>query len=336
MLLERRSRPRGFTLIELLVVIAIIAILIALLLPAVQQAREAARRTQCKNNLKQMGLAIHNYHDTHSCFPFAYMLTQTPNFNVASYSIQILPYLDQAPLFNQWSPNYPAINEMATMYPWGAAAIQQNLNVIKTPLTVFQCPSSPAAPVADYGLAPPAYPLTLNWTAARGDYSVTSGVRKDFATIAYTGQPNPTERGGVLQGAGTGGSTSRIRDVTDGTSNTTLLAERTGGAVVYLKTKPDTTWSGLVGKANGGGWADFLAGDHWLNGSLYDGNQGANGGPCGINCNNMRTTNLHSFHVGGVQVLMADGAVRFVSENVAQFVLAAMITRTNGEVYSAE
>src|SRR5688572_17707501 len=105
-----RLRRRGFTLIELLVVIAIIAILIALLLPAVQQAREAARRTQCKNNMKQLGLAFHNYHDSHKRFPMSYVAFVTPangsqdvDFNWG-YMTMLLPFIDQAPLFNQLAP----------------------------------------------------------------------------------------------------------------------------------------------------------------------------------------------------------------------------------------
>src|SRR6056297_2334814 len=99
-------RRAGFTLIELLVVIAIIAILVALLLPAVQQAREAARRSSCKNNLKQLGLAIHNYHDTHSRFPFGYMLDSS-NLNVSSFGTQILPFLEQSALWDQWNSSVP-------------------------------------------------------------------------------------------------------------------------------------------------------------------------------------------------------------------------------------
>lgn len=295
-------QPRGFTLIELLVVIAIIAILIALLLPAVQQAREAARRTQCRNNLKQLGLAIHNYHDSHNCFPPAYILTLSPNLNASPYSIHILPYIDQAPLYNQWNSSVPAINEGVAIMPWAAASVTANLAVIRTPLTAFKCPSSPVGDVHDYGLAPPNAPLTVNWTAARGDYSVATGVRSDLANLAYAGFPGGAggNREGVLQVAGTGGRTGRMADVTDGTSNSFLLGERTGGATIYRKLQPDAALTALAGKANAGGWGDFLVGEHWPSGALYDGNPGANGGPCGINCNNARSMNFHSFHVGGI------------------------------------
>ena len=137
----RKRWPRaGFTLIELLVVIAIIAILIALLLPAVQQAREAARRTQCKNNLKQLGLAIHNYHDVSRTFPFASMLGR--DFNASSWGIQILPHLEQSNLWDKWNSNIPAWNEAAVFGFTDPAALQGNLEVIQTPLSVYRCPST--------------------------------------------------------------------------------------------------------------------------------------------------------------------------------------------------
>jgi prepilin-type N-terminal cleavage/methylation domain-containing protein len=330
-----RSLRTGFTLIELLVVIAIIAVLIALLLPAVQQAREAARRTQCRNNLKQLGLAIHNYHDTHNCFPYAYMLTlppsQGPTLNACPYSIQILPYLDQAPLYQQWSPLVPAINEAPALIPGMTPQIQGNLAVIRTVLTVFMCPSSPVPNVADYGLAPPSAPFNVSWTAARGDYSVSTGIRGDLATLAYANFPGGASgnREGVLQVAGWGGRVGRMRDVIDGTSNSALLMERTGGNQIYRKMQVDAAAPAALGRANAGGWGDFLVGEHWPNGSLYDGS-------VGINCNNQRSSGFHSFHVGGIHALMGDGAVKFVSENVSQFILAAIITRAKGETASLD
>lgn len=335
--LQTRIRSRkGFTLIELLVVIAIIAILIALLLPAVQQAREAARRTQCRNNLKQMGLALHNYHDTHNTMPFSWMLSLSPTVNVSPWTIMILPYLDQAPLYNQWNSSVPAINEAPALGALPATAVTQNLAVIRTPLTVFQCPSSAAPTESNYTIGPPAAPATLSWTAARGDYSANSGIRADIATLAYTGYPGGTNRprSGVLQEAP--GGVSRLRDVTDGTSNTAVLGERTGSSNIYRKLQVDSTLTALAGPANGGGWGDFLVGEHWVSGSLYDGNPGSNGGPCGINCNNIRSQNWHSFHTGGVHMLMADGAVRFFSENMSNLILASITTRQGGETVSLE
>src|SRR3954468_16866342 len=124
-------RKKGFTLIELLVVIAIIAVLIALLLPAVQQAREAARRTQCKNNLKQLGLALHNYHDTFGVFPMGYHWPLG-----TGWSYHLLPHLDQAPLYNSFTVGTPTAPAASI---WRSGAPQAALGV---PLAVFRCPSS--------------------------------------------------------------------------------------------------------------------------------------------------------------------------------------------------
>src|SRR5690606_27248796 len=149
-----RRRP-GFTLIELLVVIAIIAILIALLLPAVQQAREAARRSQCKNNLKQMGLALHNYHDVAGQFPPALThagdvatwpaaLNITFNQSTTGFTL-LLPYLDQAPLYNQYNFNEASVPVAANGLPLaGTGNWQANVPATSTILSVFLCPSDPA------------------------------------------------------------------------------------------------------------------------------------------------------------------------------------------------
>jgi prepilin-type processing-associated H-X9-DG protein len=128
-----------------------------------------------------------------------------------------------------------------------------------------------------------------------------------------------------------------MRDLTDGTSNTFMLGERTGGISLYLKTRaataadlgvPAATFQGLQW-TNGGSWPDALVFEHWLQGSLYDGR--GNGGPCAVNCTNIRGNGFHSFHAGGAHFLMADGSVKFVGENISQFVFAAHITRKKGE-----
>jgi len=323
------SRSRAFTLIELLVVIAIIAVLVALLLPAVQQAREAARRSQCKNNLKQLGLAFHNYHDTHSSLPFAWMASN--ELNASCWGIMLLPYLDQGPLYNQWNSSVPAINEGVAFY--NAAEVQQNLDVIRTPLPVFLCPSCPESQEHDYQLpsASSGLPLDLSWTAARSDYIPATGVRGDFADVAYNGNQGGS-RGGALNDVGAfnpGNSTTSFRDIRDGLSNTILIAERTGGTNIYRGTQIDPALA-PIGVANGGGWGDFLNGEHWPEGSLNDGTPG--GGPCVINCSNLRSTGFHSFHTGGIHALMCDGAVRFIGENIAASTFAGIMTRGKGEI----
>ncbi len=333
--MQRHSRlKKGFTLIELLVVIAIIAILIALLLPAVQQAREAARRSTCKNNLKQIGLAFHNYHDTHRCFPFSWFadVSNPTNPKASVYGVMLLPYLDQAPLYNQWNSSYPAFDALAAI-----PAVAQNLTVVATPLPVFMCPSTPEATKHSYDLTGAGLPVT--YTAARTDYCPASGIRGDFATIAYTGQPNSGSRSGMLNLVGVdpsnptkGDTVTRMRDIVDGSSNTLLLGERVGGTNIYNRQQLNPALTTLYGLDNGGGWGDPLNGEHWPKGSLRDGTDSGNGGPCPINCTNARSLGFLSFHVGGAHFLMGDGAVRFISENIGAYTFASLCTRAGGEV----
>lgn len=186
------SRPRrGFTLIELLVVIAIIAILIALLLPAVQQAREAARRTQCKNHLKQLGIAIHNYHDTHNVFPpgSVNQTRSTTNYTMINAFVFILPYIDQGPLYQQWDFNQPVDHA-------------NNNNAAKAPVSSYFCPSKPR-------------PSTAGGNTAYGDYAVSAGTGQTNSTVAAQ-----------WKGLFNQNSNLKMRDVTDGTSNVFAIGEK--------------------------------------------------------------------------------------------------------------
>ena len=352
------DRKRGFTLIELLVVIAIIAVLIALLLPAVQQAREAARRTQCKNNLKQLGLAIHNYHDVYSGLPPAYILisaTTPVSQNFSGIGTKLLPYIDQAPLYNQWDGSTPAIPSVAGT-SFSATAAAANMAVVATQLAAWKCPSSTAADTSTaiypQGTFQNNVPrATYQIPYARGDYSVTTGVAGGYSQYAYNGNPSTTLNGalGISNNGGQGTWTS-LRDITDGTSNTTVLGERTGGTIIYNKNTPTTVAAVMASNyilgnqygavMNGVGWGDFLIGEHSIAGTNPDGTQslvvvgsGSDfGGPCAINCTNARSAGYHSFHVGGAHFLMMDGAVRFISESISSANFAATITARNGEV----
>ncbi|WP_040351487.1 DUF1559 domain-containing protein [Blastopirellula marina] len=328
-------RRNGFTLVELLVVIAIIGVLIALLLPAVQQAREAARRMQCTNNLKQLGLAFHNYHSTLGCFPFGWNISA--DLNIQGWSLQLLPYLEQAALNDKYDPRAPAFNEAAAA-GFNAAAVTGNLEVIQTPLNAFMCPSAAAEVLSDYNVPEDALetglpPVELTWTAARGDYSATAGIRGAYASLAYGANPPPS-RSGVLWETVPGGRTScpRVADVVDGTSNTFMVGERLGGPSVYKLRKIDATLTTTYGGTQGGGWGDALHGDHWPQGSLYDGSLGTNGGACIINCSNGRGVGFFSFHPGGANFLMCDGSVRFIPSTIEGFTFAALMTAAGGEV----
>jgi prepilin-type N-terminal cleavage/methylation domain-containing protein/prepilin-type processing-associated H-X9-DG protein len=332
--MKRVFTKRGFTLVELLVVIAIIGILVGLLLPAVQAAREAARRMQCSNNLKQIGLAFHNYESAHKTFPNSwYAGGPAPPYNLQSSLVGLLPYLEQAPLYAQYDSRVSPANERG---PIGVA----NVAVIATPLPMFVCPSAPGGG-ADriYNARVPAGALpglaASTWRAAPCDYSVTSGVRSTFGDIAYSNNQGGNREGALVQASVQSAPRSTIGGITDGTSNTFLMGERTGGFNIFSGTVRITVPAQLS-ETNGGGWGDPLIGEHWLAGAI----RGATAFPiaqggCAINCTNIRGQGFHSFHTGGAQFVMADGSVQFNSANVEAFVFAARITRGKGEVASA-
>ncbi|MDZ4689244.1 MAG: DUF1559 domain-containing protein [Planctomycetaceae bacterium] len=293
-----RTRRLGFTLIELLVVIAIIAILIALLLPAVQQAREAARRTQCRNNLKQLGLAMHNYHDIYQMFPPGGLWTdQNSNGTVLGEDVDVghwawgtflLPQIDQAPLYNRMQPGNRT----------PLAVYNFDRELLRTPLAAFRCPSDNGAPLCDTDRDLDFLGTTANdELIARSNY-VGSNDDNDVPDFGAMGANDNT---GMFRIAGV----VRMRDVVDGTSNTFAIGERDSldigpidhdAAVIYaveLRADADDNDSmeGVLASA-----------DRPLNHRVDDGQE---------------NEVFSSYHTGGGHFLMGDGSVRFISENIS-------------------
>lgn len=308
--MRRRS---GFTLIELLVVIAIIAILIALLLPAVQQAREAARRTQCRNNLKQIGLALHNYHDTHNIFPYSTMndgamtasttertILGSRGLNHRGWSL-LLPYIDQAPLYNQINFSEPAA---AFNTPWTFSSdpfTNGNAQVFSKSLPAFLCPSDNGDPF--YRSTGIHYQISAQASAA-GLYGAKTSY--DFNITAYSSSRAFYDAENRLTRRMFGvNNSARIRDITDGTSNAVAVSEGT----LDIRNGIANTWgySKWVGNGIDFGYANginFWPCCSWSPPITSIPGRLANWGTPG------------STHTGGAHGLMADGSVRFFSENL--------------------
>jgi prepilin-type N-terminal cleavage/methylation domain-containing protein/prepilin-type processing-associated H-X9-DG protein len=300
-----RRRQTGFTLIELLVVIAIIAILIGLLLPAVQKVREAAARMSCSNNLKQCGLAYHNYANANDS-SFAPAMISNP-YTTVGWGIFLLPYIEQNNLYAQYNFNAP--------FYYGT-----NQSVANTQIKMFLCPSVPArSGPYSYTFNYPGYPST-SWQAYAADYTPIAGVSPYL--VSYLGL-NTTSTTGALQRD----VKTTIVGIADGTSNTVLLAEVAGKPELYRAGRDaGTQLSGFYGGL--GGWADATSSGSSLWGSSGDGTVAP--GACGINCSN--DYGFYAFHTSGANVLFGDGSVRFVAAGTGIVTLAALVTANGGEV----
>ncbi len=353
--MSSRNR-RGFTLIELLVVIAIIAVLIALLLPAVQAAREAARRTQCVNNMKQLGLALHNYHSTNDTFPPGAASTQ--NANYASWQsnsclAMMLPFLEQNAIYNTVNFNNNSTNGANPPQPDASG----NGTALSTQINAFLCPSDGNAKNLDGTNGRLNNYLASMGTTAQNGYNQTStgvfafnisyGIRDmtdgSSNTIAFgeklVGTPGKNNGGGLgYRGNGVNGS-SPSQKIYDAFQNPTqVLAD--------LNTC-QASWQGLTSGSNNlanneGQW--WLVGDTAYtlfntivppNSNIYKFGSCRNG--CGgCSPDGSAFVNLSSNHSGGVNILMGDGSVRFLKSTVAQNIYWSIGTRANGEVVSAD
>lgn len=314
---NRRALSRkAFTLVELLVVIAIIGVLVGLLLPAVQAAREAARRMQCSNNLKQMGLAHHNYHDAFKMFPPGAINGRFgANRAIWAWSAQLLPFIEQTSLFNS----------LGVSGTEAAQTLTSNLLLFQQPLPFLRCPSDAGPRLNEHSFnsvfdsnGAARQVIVSNYVGNLGHQGVVDGLASDFTgTHAHRSRIN-------------------IRDTTDGTSNTLLVGERP----YFLRGVNCSAALGLVLRGEAGGSTASMPGSQLLHvgargATLINAREQRTGSPFVSNCG----VGFGSTHTGGFQAAFCDGSVHFISETInhtpfgaLDSVFERMLARNDGQV----
>jgi prepilin-type N-terminal cleavage/methylation domain-containing protein/prepilin-type processing-associated H-X9-DG protein len=331
---RKKRRVSAFTLIELLVVIAIIAVLISLLLPAVQAARAAARRAQCVNNLKQIGVALFNFENSYSYLPAA----GVGPFNDGSlynhgWMTFILPYVEQSTVYNSY-------NLTANWYDLA------NQTAVNTAINVYQCPAAVGNHITS-GLIDDLYFLGgTPLSASTSDYSNTGDVDNSLYLANGMAVPGAGFPQGMITqptqfpppAGGTPGYPLAV--ITDGLSNTIAVTECANRPTLYVKNGPGNhavtgSYAGTTDNTGlivfGGPWASDLK-DLGPLGATADGY--SKPGPCVINCTN--EWEVYSMHAGGTNALMGDGSVHFLKQTISPSVFAALITRALGEIVSSD
>jgi prepilin-type N-terminal cleavage/methylation domain-containing protein/prepilin-type processing-associated H-X9-DG protein len=335
---KTHDRRRGFTLLELLVVMAIIAVLASLLMPVIQQARETARKTQCTNNLRQIGLAIHSFHDAKYKLPSSGRPPQASTVRAGVF-IYLLPYLEQRSLWDAYD----------TSVTWSHAS---NLPVSSLRISTYECPSSPKHnDTLDHN--PDGVVAGDPWDGivAVGDYAASLGVDPALEPLAAALTPPVIVRGSIATTSSGSDSTNgmlpknsalRLQDVTDGLSNTIAIFESGGRPFVYRRGPTQVSADLSNVRVNGGGWVR-PASDILFSGSSKDGLQipgafvnrtngldigGEDYGPTGyLSVGTEGSSQPFAFHLGGMNVLLGDGSVRFLDEEISIGVIAALVTR---------
>lgn len=323
--LRAGNRKTGFTLVELLVVIAIIGVMVGLLLPAVQAAREAARRMSCGNNIKQLALAFHNYHDTHKVFPaFQYHVVGASSWHGHGALVQILPFIEQAAMFDQVR-FYEAFDST------------HNNALARNRIPAFLCPSDISYPDSNFG---------------GNNYAVSGGARVDFYT-----EDSPNQASGPFARR----HATKMADMTDGTSNVVMLAELIKGdnsgsslekrrdftnnlSIATRQFPPQTEIdaAGVACDSNAESWHASNAGRNWNAGipgfiainTVAPPNwkyvNCCEGGTFGYACDRNGIVPPRSMHPGGVQMAMGDGSVHFTSESIDLVTWQRMGARGDG------
>jgi prepilin-type N-terminal cleavage/methylation domain-containing protein/prepilin-type processing-associated H-X9-DG protein len=351
------QRRRGFTLIELLVVIAIIAVLIALLLPAVQAAREAARRAQCVNNLKQIGLALHNYESANGGFPTAGQGSMYDNVPIpdtmyvdgTGFHARILPFIEQGAIYNAINFNFPEYNHISGVNYTGFSAV----------VNTFLCPSAVREPGggrdakgdpngAPFENAGPGYGVNDYFATTYADIDPQGRTGQTGATAITPYRNRASRADGILKHGST-----RIADVTDGLSNTILVSEDTGRDARFMSERSESYVSPLQPNVTRPVPPGLRRAWRW-------GDANASGGVSGVINNKWRpmranvaypqpgdpfygltnqagaSQELFSSHAGGVNAVFGDGSVRFLKESTNVVLLRKLITLAGGEVVSAD